>query len=83
MKENFLNYSDIFYKKKQRDCKISFEMSKTKNGKEKVYKHTPTLNEIVQDIETDYEEIIVTDLWKEKRKIIRIFTAKNRLFCML
>lgn len=89
MEENFLNYSDIFYKKKQRDCKISFEMNKTKNGKEKVYKHTPTLNEIVKNVETDYEEIIVTDLWKEKRKgkkdsiigtsIVNILNAGNTL----
>lgn len=89
MEEKFLNYSDIFYKKKQRDCKIVFEMGKSKNGKETIYKHTPTLNEIAKDIETNYEEITVTDLWKEKRKgktdsiigtsIVNILNASNTL----
>ena len=68
MEDYYLNYSDIFYKKRQRDCKIVFEMGKSKSGKETIYKHTPTLNEIAKDIETDYEKITITDLWEEKRK---------------
>lgn len=89
MEDYYLNYSDIFYKKRQRDCKIVFEMGKSKSGKETIYKHTPTLNEIAKDIETDYEEITITDLWGEKRKgktdsiigisIVNILNASNTL----
>lgn len=89
MEDYYLNYSDIFYKKRQRDCKIVFEMGKSKSGKETIYKHTPTLNEIAKDIETDYEKITITDLWEEKRKgktdsiigtsIVNILNASNTL----
>ena len=89
MEDYYLNYSDIFYKKRQRDCKIVFEMGKSKSGKETIYKHTPTLNEIAKDIETDYKEITITDLWEEKRKgktdsiigtsIVNILNASNTL----
>lgn len=89
MEDYYLNYSDIFYKKKQKDCKIVFEMKKSKSGKETIYKHTPTINEIAKNIETDYEEITVTDLWEEKRKgktdsiigtsIVNILNASNTI----
>lgn len=68
MKKSFYNYSDFIFKRKQGDCKIVFEMGKLKNGKETIYKHTPTFSEISKNIETDYEEVKVADIWKEKRK---------------
>ena len=89
MEKSFYNYSDFLYKRKQGDCKITFEMGKLKNGKETIYKHTPTLSEIAKGTETDYEEIKVTDIWKEKRKgktdsivgtsIVNILNASNIL----
>lgn len=89
MEKSFCNYSDFLYKRKQGDCKIVFEMGKLKNGKETIYKHTPTLNEISKNIETDYEEVKVADIWKEKRKgktdsivgtsIVNILNASNAL----
>ena len=48
MEKSFYDYSDFLYKRKQGDCKITFEMGKLKNGKETIYKHTPTLSEIAK-----------------------------------